>query len=31
VELFNQEVWDTPGELTLRRMIECHLAHVALP
>jgi len=31
VELFNQEVWDTPGELTLRRMIERHLAYVALP
>nr|WP_201776403.1 sugar phosphate isomerase/epimerase [Streptacidiphilus carbonis] len=31
VELFNQEVWDTPGELTLRRMIERHLAHVAMP
>ena len=28
VELFNQEVWDTPGELTLRRLIERHLAHV---
>ena len=31
VELFNQEVWDTPGEQTLRRLIDRHLAHVALP
>ncbi|MFC1420362.1 sugar phosphate isomerase/epimerase family protein [Streptacidiphilus cavernicola] len=31
VELFNQQVWDTPGEVTLRRLIERHLAHVAPP
>jgi len=25
VEIFNQEVWDTPGELTLRTVIDRHL------
>ncbi|MFE9424814.1 sugar phosphate isomerase/epimerase family protein [Kitasatospora sp. NPDC006697] len=31
VEIFNQEIWDTPGEQTLRTMIERHLTHVAAP
>ncbi|MER7707091.1 sugar phosphate isomerase/epimerase family protein [Kitasatospora sp. NPDC097605] len=31
VEIFNQEVWDTPGELTLRTLIERHLTHLARP
>ncbi|WP_055590259.1 sugar phosphate isomerase/epimerase family protein [Streptacidiphilus griseoplanus] len=28
VEIFNQAVWDTPGEQTLRTMVERHRAHV---
>ncbi|MHA6764285.1 sugar phosphate isomerase/epimerase family protein [Streptacidiphilus sp. PAMC 29251] len=28
VELFNQEVWDTPGEQTLRQLIDRHIKHV---
>ncbi|MGW2374463.1 sugar phosphate isomerase/epimerase family protein [Kitasatospora sp. NPDC001683] len=28
VEIFNERVWDTPGEQTLRTMIERHRAHV---
>jgi len=28
VEIFNETVWDTPGEQTLRTMVERHLAHV---
>ncbi|WP_377268016.1 sugar phosphate isomerase/epimerase family protein [Peterkaempfera sp. SMS 1(5)a] len=30
VEIFNQTVWDTPGEQTLRTMAERHRAHVAV-
>ncbi|MFJ4873171.1 sugar phosphate isomerase/epimerase family protein [Streptomyces sp. NPDC088757] len=29
VEIFNQRVWDTAGELTLRTLAERHLLHVA--
>ncbi|WP_406115190.1 sugar phosphate isomerase/epimerase family protein [Kitasatospora purpeofusca] len=29
VEIFNQQIWDTPGEQTLRTLAERHLAHVA--
>ncbi|MFJ4673488.1 sugar phosphate isomerase/epimerase family protein [Kitasatospora purpeofusca] len=29
VEIFNQLVWDTPGEQTLRTLAERHLTHVA--
>ncbi|MEV6055126.1 sugar phosphate isomerase/epimerase family protein [Streptomyces sp. NPDC052107] len=28
VEIFNQQIWDTPGEQTLATMIERHLSHV---
>ncbi|WP_042426169.1 sugar phosphate isomerase/epimerase family protein [Streptacidiphilus anmyonensis] len=28
VEIFNQEIWDTPGEETLRTVLERHGAHV---
>ncbi|WP_330455809.1 sugar phosphate isomerase/epimerase [Streptomyces sp. NBC_00820] len=31
VEIFNERIWDTPGEQTLRTMVERHLAHVAAP
>ncbi|MFC1430423.1 sugar phosphate isomerase/epimerase family protein [Streptacidiphilus sp. N1-3] len=30
VELFNQDVWDAPGERTLREVIERHLKHIAV-
>lgn len=30
VELFNQEVWDTAGEVTLRQVTDRYLRHVAL-
>jgi sugar phosphate isomerase/epimerase len=29
VEIFNEEVWNTPGEETLRTVVARHLAHVA--
>jgi sugar phosphate isomerase/epimerase len=29
VEIFNEEVWNTPGEQTLRTVVARHLAHVA--
>ncbi|MGW6919124.1 sugar phosphate isomerase/epimerase family protein [Kitasatospora sp. NPDC054939] len=29
VEIFNQQIWDTPGEQTLRTLVERHLSHVA--
>ncbi|OKI30671.1 sugar phosphate isomerase/epimerase [Streptomyces sp. CB03911] len=29
VEIFNQEIWDTPGDLTLRTLIERHRTHLA--
>ncbi|MCX5209031.1 sugar phosphate isomerase/epimerase [Kitasatospora sp. NBC_00240] len=29
VEIFNQEVWDTPGDLTLRTLVERHRTHLA--
>ncbi|MGW4896915.1 sugar phosphate isomerase/epimerase family protein [Kitasatospora sp. NPDC004240] len=29
VEIFNERIWDTPGEQTLRTMTERHLTHVA--
>ncbi|MET9616982.1 sugar phosphate isomerase/epimerase family protein [Kitasatospora indigofera] len=29
VEIFNQEVWDTPGEQTLRTLVERHRTHLA--
>ncbi|MFB8202849.1 sugar phosphate isomerase/epimerase family protein [Kitasatospora purpeofusca] len=29
VEIFNQLIWDTPGEQTLRTLAERHLTHVA--
>ncbi|WP_031074595.1 sugar phosphate isomerase/epimerase family protein [Streptomyces sp. NRRL WC-3742] len=29
VEIFNQQIWDTPGEQTLATLIERHRAHVA--
>ncbi|WP_455352247.1 sugar phosphate isomerase/epimerase family protein [Streptomyces sp. SYSU K217416] len=29
VEIFNEQIWNAPGEQTLRTMIERHLAHVA--
>ncbi|WP_405002994.1 sugar phosphate isomerase/epimerase [Kitasatospora purpeofusca] len=29
VEIFNQRIWDTPGDRTLRTLAERHLAHVA--
>ncbi|CAN3978719.1 sugar phosphate isomerase/epimerase family protein [Kitasatospora purpeofusca] len=29
VEIFNQRIWDTPGEQTLRTLAERHLTHVA--
>ncbi|SEL81041.1 sugar phosphate isomerase/epimerase family protein [Streptacidiphilus jiangxiensis] len=28
VEIFNQEIWDTPGEETLRTVVERHLRHL---
>ncbi|MEY9939703.1 sugar phosphate isomerase/epimerase family protein [Streptacidiphilus sp. MAP5-3] len=28
VEIFNQEVWDTPGEETLRTLTECHYTYL---
>ncbi|MFE0463751.1 sugar phosphate isomerase/epimerase family protein, partial [Kitasatospora sp. NPDC058965] len=31
VEIFNQEIWDTPGDQTLRTMIERHHTHVETP
>ncbi|MET9402674.1 sugar phosphate isomerase/epimerase family protein [Kitasatospora sp. NPDC002965] len=31
VEIFNQQIWDTPGEQTLQTLVERHLAHVARP
>ncbi|MFG2846986.1 sugar phosphate isomerase/epimerase family protein [Kitasatospora sp. NPDC048296] len=31
VEIFNQQIWDTPGERTLRTMIERHRTEVAGP
>ncbi|MFJ9519364.1 sugar phosphate isomerase/epimerase family protein [Kitasatospora sp. NPDC101801] len=31
VEIFNEDVWRTPGEQTLRTVIERHLAHVIAP
>ncbi|MGV9270809.1 sugar phosphate isomerase/epimerase family protein [Kitasatospora sp. NPDC003701] len=31
VEIFNERIWDTPGEQTLRTLTERHLAHVAAP
>ncbi|MCC9305988.1 sugar phosphate isomerase/epimerase [Kitasatospora sp. RB6PN24] len=31
VEIFNQRIWDTPGEQTLRTVIERHRAHVETP
>ncbi|MFC9325539.1 sugar phosphate isomerase/epimerase family protein [Kitasatospora sp. NPDC057015] len=31
VEIFNQQIWDTPGDQTLRTITERHLAHVAAP
>ncbi|GGV14547.1 xylose isomerase [Kitasatospora herbaricolor] len=29
VEIFNQEIWDTPGDLTLRTLVERHRTHLA--
>ncbi|WP_200948445.1 MULTISPECIES: sugar phosphate isomerase/epimerase [unclassified Kitasatospora] len=31
VEIFNEDVWQAPGEQTLRTMMERHLAHVVAP
>ncbi|MCJ0875072.1 sugar phosphate isomerase/epimerase [Streptomyces sp. AP-93] len=31
VEIFNEQIWDTPGEQTLKTVAERHLAHVAGP
>ncbi|MCX5085426.1 sugar phosphate isomerase/epimerase [Streptomyces sp. NBC_00401] len=31
VEIFNEQIWDTPGEQTLKTVAERHLAHVARP
>ncbi|KQX57069.1 MULTISPECIES: sugar phosphate isomerase/epimerase [unclassified Streptomyces] len=31
VEIFNEHIWDTPGEQTLKTVVERHLAHVAGP
>jgi sugar phosphate isomerase/epimerase len=28
VEIFNQAIWDTPGDEVLARMCECYLAYV---
>jgi hypothetical protein len=28
VEIFNQEIWDTPGDRVLARMKEAYAAHV---
>ncbi|UZI32808.1 sugar phosphate isomerase/epimerase family protein [Streptomyces sp. VB1] len=29
VEIFNEQIWDTPGDRTLQTVVERHLAHVA--
>ncbi|MCX5078537.1 sugar phosphate isomerase/epimerase [Streptomyces sp. NBC_00424] len=31
VEIFNEHIWDTPGEQTLKTVVERYLAHVAGP